>query len=279
MENVSDSITKHLFNKNKQERILELSNSPFRVVNGVESKIIPSASFEESPHIREKSLDIIIDPILKNDSRLIHDAVNRVALIFNYRKPITYYETSDSMPFTIPPMKTPSVSISDLYHSIFIRRKGYENELLSPAMLNILFPNSHCPVLLTKEKIFPNVGNTIKGASSIISFDWFSDLSVSIQEEVKKTAIYHELGHVFGLITEKRGDANIDHFLGDHCKTDGCSMRQGNDISAWENTTRIGLKNNSIYCEECLEDIKELIPGSTNLIIERSIHNRRTGMN
>jgi len=77
---------------------------------------------------------------------------------------------------------------------------------------------------------------------------------------VIKTEIAHEIGHVFGLPSNRRGEKNIENSLGPHCKNDGCCMKQGLTVPAdWINYTRDRLKNNGdhYYCQDCQTDLRE----------------------
>jgi len=78
-----------------------------------------------------------------------------------------------------------------------------------------------------------------------------------IKKEAQKTEIFHEVGHVLGLPTSRRGEKKLHRFLGDHCIETGCSMKQGEEVPEdWIEITRDRINSGSKpYCDICFEDL------------------------
>lgn len=90
------------------------------------------------------------------------------------------------------------------------------------------------------------------GLGTALSAYRFSGLG-EMAPECLKTAVMHELGHVFGLIPRWRTQC-VEESLGKHC-TNRCLMRQGLAIQNWIDMTRDRL-NGPPLCNLCLNDLK-----------------------
>ena len=122
-------------------------------------------------------------------------------------------------------------------------------------------------IVFTNKDLYMSDTNFVVGAANddlgtVISLHrfWNSVPDSELRDEVIKTEIAHEIGHVFGLPSNRRGEKNIENSLGPHCKNDGCCMKQGLTVPAdWINYTRDRLKNNGdhYYCQDCQTDLRE----------------------
>lgn len=120
------------------------------------------------------------------------------------------------------------------------------------------------------EIIFTNKDLYTIDANYLIGFaidDFFSVISLYRLEEIanpdlrietQKTEIFHEVGHVLGLPTERRGNLNLEDSFGLHCKNTGCSMKQGLLVPKdWITNTQERLRlGGDPYCQECITDLK-----------------------
>lgn len=94
---------------------------------------------------------------------------------------------------------------------------------------------------------------------TIISLGRFETIGdIGLRRETQKTEIFHEYGHLLGLPTERRGKQNLDPSLGDHCRSRGCSMKQGLEVPKdWVAFTGERLKmGGKPLCGACLTDFK-----------------------
>ena len=84
------------------------------------------------------------------------------------------------------------------------------------------------------------------------NYEVVGKVKISTSQEIKQ-AVYHELGHLFGLVPETRNSVNES--LGIHCNNI-CIMRQGLSIDEWINITNHRLEY-GILCSPCSIDIKD----------------------
>jgi len=70
------------------------------------------------------------------------------------------------------------------------------------------------------------IGQAMAGILSIVSVHRFLSLDPELGEGCVKTETMHEIGHMFGLPDERRGDGTTQESIGLHC-TNICVMRQG----------------------------------------------------
>ena len=94
---------------------------------------------------------------------------------------------------------------------------------------------------------------------SLISFKRLNLIDDPVlQRETQKTEIFHEVGHIFGLPTVRRGETKLEDSLGLHCKNPGCSMKQGMNVPEdWVTFTQQRLREGGRpYCQECITDLK-----------------------
>lgn len=80
-----------------------------------------------------------------------------------------------------------------------------------------------------------------------------------LRGEAEKTEIFHEFGHVLHLPSYRRGAENIEMSLGEHCKNQGCSMKQGLSVpNDWIMFTVDRIKaNRGPYCHDCQLDLAQ----------------------
>lgn len=127
----------------------------------------------------------------------------------------------------------------------------------------------HWEVLFTEKGLHCDglnyvLGYSIPDLGTIISFNKIDEYFKKNPEysdyyqEVATTIIEHELGHtVFNLPLKKRGVENLDsRFGGDHCKNEGCCMKQGMNIKDFLVITLDRKKETNPFCDECIDDIK-----------------------
>ena len=86
----------------------------------------------------------------------------------------------------------------------------------------------HYDILVVHEDIYSGdydfvIGMAARGIGTTLSTHRFKELDENLRYECVKTETMHELGHVFGLIPDKR-TKNIEYSLGKHC-TNRCTMR------------------------------------------------------
>lgn len=120
----------------------------------------------------------------------------------------------------------------------------------------------HWEIVFTNHDLYAQglnycLGNAMPDLGTLISFSRFGNYENTLfGKEILKTEIFHEVGHVLGLPSRRRGVNNLEDSLGLHCKSDGCSMRQGVRVpDDWIDLTEARLKNNrGPYCCECLRD-------------------------
>lgn len=96
-------------------------------------------------------------------------------------------------------------------------------------------------------------GLTSKGIGSLVSTYRFKELDDKVRYDCIKTAVMHELGHLFGLVPETR--SSVNESLGIHCNNI-CIMRQGLSIDEWINITNHRLEY-GILCSPCSKDLKD----------------------
>ena len=121
----------------------------------------------------------------------------------------------------------------------------------------------HWEVIFTNKDLF--VGNTnfvIGGAQpdlgTLISLGRLESIrDTALRGETQKTEIFHEFGHVLNLPTNRRGRNNLDHSLGDHCLSPGCSMKQGLNVpDDWITFTTSRLRSGGRpFCGDCIKDL------------------------
>lgn len=121
----------------------------------------------------------------------------------------------------------------------------------------------HWEVILTNYDLYTEGCNFCVGIAqpdlgTLISLSRFKGFEVTdLGREVIKTEIFHEVGHVLGLPSTRRGVNNLEDALGYHCKIDGCSMKQGMSVpNDWINNTRMRIiQNKGPFCQDCIKDL------------------------
>ena len=123
----------------------------------------------------------------------------------------------------------------------------------------------HWEVIFTNKDLFtPETNFVIGGAQpdlgTVISLGRLKAIQdPKLRMETQKTEIFHEFGHVLGLPTSRRGNSHLDHSLGPHCLSAGCSMKQGLSVPRdWINFTQERLKKSGKpLCGECTTDLTQ----------------------
>lgn len=100
------------------------------------------------------------------------------------------------------------------------------------------------------------LGCTRPRISCVISTWRFRDLEQSIRDELFKTAVMHEVGHLFDLPKATRTDLELN--LGRHCQN-RCIMRQRLALNGWFELTQDRFSRGP-FCEECLDDLRAYLP-------------------
>lgn len=104
------------------------------------------------------------------------------------------------------------------------------------------------------------IGAARENSGAVISLIRLNDVQkLKLRRECIKTEIFHELGHLFGVIDEAR-TKDVEKSIGLHCLNRGCSMKQGPNVPTdWMNTTqeRLELGGHS-YCQVCTKYIRSV---------------------
>gem|GEM_PF-3894196 len=109
------------------------------------------------------------------------------------------------------------------------------------------------------------VGSAQPDLGTVISLQriWNGIADPELRNQTIQTEIAHEIGHVYALPTARRGQANIDYETvpgaGGHCKSEGCSMKQGNAVPAdFVRITQDRMNNlgDHFFCNECHIDLE-----------------------
>src|SRR3989344_3098695 len=119
----------------------------------------------------------------------------------------------------------------------------------------------HWEIVITNEDMYTPDTNFVIGLAqddlgTVISLKRLEAITnPQARREVQKTEVYHEVSHVLGLPTGRRGRNNLEHSLGPHCKSPGCSMKQGLSVpNDWITFTTERLRQGGKpLCKECLE--------------------------
>jgi predicted Zn-dependent protease len=99
------------------------------------------------------------------------------------------------------------------------------------------------------------IGLATRNIGTSLSTYRFNSLDPRSAYECIKTETMHELGHVFGLIPDKRKN-NVEYSIGKHC-LNRCIMRQGLTVPHdWIVLTNDRLKGHSL-CPTCHHDLQE----------------------
>ncbi|MFA5175905.1 MAG: hypothetical protein WC413_01430 [Candidatus Nanoarchaeia archaeon] len=147
------------------------------------------------------------------------------------------------------------------------RTSTQNNQINAGYMLDLIIQEpwrkneDHYDVMVLHSDIYSRdtrfvIGLASEGIGTIISVKRFkhSELGNEMKYECIKTETMHELGHVFGLVPNKR-KINVEESLGKHC-TNRCVMRQGLTVPRdWINITKDRLKYKPL-CEICETDLK-----------------------
>lgn len=133
------------------------------------------------------------------------------------------------------------------------------------AMFNDPYQTStpHWEVVVTNKDLYSSETNFVIGAAmpdlgTIISLSRLEAIrDVGLRGEAQKTEIFHEFSHVLGLPTNRRGSSNLDYSLGPHCRSAGCSMKQGLNVPTdWMTFTTERLRRGGKpLCGECVTDL------------------------
>lgn len=102
------------------------------------------------------------------------------------------------------------------------------------------------------------IGVAVPDLGTLISLWRLSSITdPDLRTECIRTEIFHEVGHVLGLPSARRGVERLEKSLGSHCRSEGCSMKQGLNVPHdWINFTRQRLvRGGRPFCSECVTDL------------------------
>lgn len=116
----------------------------------------------------------------------------------------------------------------------------------------------HYDVMALSHDLYADNGNFIfgigqQGFGTVLSPFRYRCDNVEAEYELLKTAVIHELGHVFGLVDNSRKD--LDYRLGPHCKN-RCTMRQGISLEEWAVITNDRMQHGT-FCSRCVSDLRK----------------------
>lgn len=120
----------------------------------------------------------------------------------------------------------------------------------------------HQEVIFTNQDLYSSgtdfvIGVAMPDLGTIISLGRLSTVTdLNLRRECIRTEIFHEFGHMLGLPSTRRGAKRLESSLGLHCRSEGCSMRQGLMVpNDWINFTRERImKGGRPYCGDCTTD-------------------------
>lgn len=254
---------------------------PYKVINGLEDEplvieyIYPIGNLRYSRRvIPERSYQVQTfvfwdETVIPKQQALIREAFDELfdAIAFdksklhffgNWREEIYRNDSGNLLPY-----KSVEWKLLNSWDSIREKINGdrFHYDLMSDPYQ---WTKPHWEIIFTNKDLF------IKDASFVIGFaddDFFSVISLDrlerienpdLRRETEKTEIFHEVGHVLGLPTVRRGESKLESYLGLHCKNPGCSMKQGEIVPQdWVIFTQERLKRGgSPYCQECMMNLK-----------------------
>lgn len=122
----------------------------------------------------------------------------------------------------------------------------------------------HWEIVFTNKDLYSQDNNFVIGVAqpdlgTLVSLGRLETIGdVGLRGEAQKTEIFHEVGHVLGLPTKRRGESKLENSLGDHCRSVGCSMEQGLRVPTdWVNITTERLRmGGKPFCDECIVDLE-----------------------
>lgn len=123
----------------------------------------------------------------------------------------------------------------------------------------------HWEVIVTNKDLYSAethfvIGAAVPDLGTAISLKRLETIGdVKLRREAQKTEIFHEFSHVLGLPTNRRGEEKLDQSLGQHCRSNGCSLKQGLNVPIdWMTITTDRLKKGGKpLCGECVTDLSE----------------------
>ncbi|MBI4226338.1 hypothetical protein HY612_04460 [Candidatus Roizmanbacteria bacterium] len=123
----------------------------------------------------------------------------------------------------------------------------------------------HHSIVFTNKDLYSQNTNFVVGAAlpdlgTVISLTriWNGVRDQKLRDEVIRTEIAHEIGHVYNLPSTRRGTDKLEQSLGNHCRSEGCCMKQGLNVPGdFINITRnrLNFLNDQFYCGECKRDL------------------------
>lgn len=115
-------------------------------------------------------------------------------------------------------------------------------------------------VLMHSDLTAPNcnfvIGAAMHNYACVTSLARFSHMRGGVRDECFKTALMHEVGHLFGLVPRTRLHA-AEEKLGWHC-TNRCIMRQGMTVAEWERLTHDRLHHLPVLCRDCQQTLRHI---------------------
>lgn len=123
------------------------------------------------------------------------------------------------------------------------------------------YRDPHYGIVLTHEDLNSSyksvnllVGLAQRDTGAVISTYRFQEQQHKLKNEILKTQVMHEIGHVFGTPSDSR-EENVEDNLGLHC-TNKCVMRQRRHVpDGWKELTKDRLESHP-YCNDCKNDLR-----------------------
>lgn len=104
-------------------------------------------------------------------------------------------------------------------------------------------------------------GGSVEGFGSLISLNKYEQyIKEPYLNEAIKSLIFHEIGHILGLVTNRRNPSKLEtNVNGVHCLDPQCSMKYSKDEEYAEIYAKIRHQFKSPpFCPECLTDLAVL---------------------
>lgn len=102
------------------------------------------------------------------------------------------------------------------------------------------------------------------GHNALVSPVRFRGLKQDVKRDCVMVETMHEVGHMFHAARGREGRDILGHesdsrtLYGNHCASDGCIMRQGNQVPmAWIVAAQDMNERGSPFCHECVADMKD----------------------
>jgi predicted Zn-dependent protease len=116
----------------------------------------------------------------------------------------------------------------------------------------------HYDICITRHPLWDNghcFGTAVRGFGCVLStYDIYQHYIGAQADDIFETLVMHEVGHMFGLVTNARTVAMTKHH-DLHC-TNKCVMRQGEHLTTWHAHT-IDRHRGHVFCRQCRLDLQQ----------------------